>query len=219
MFDNYVHVLTPSLLFVTPGIAHRDLKPENILCESPEKVLRAWFGMLQFEMIRNDSASIQGVRNSPGQVPSSAYYCEPMRILYLIHNVPSFQPDVAVYTCSSRTQEAQTGGSPWVQCQPQLQSETLFETIPLPLPKKKKIPGSLSLCLFDLIICIISFSLQACKICEPCTALIFSTPVLQSSCMNHRQLKMFFYMAVSLPINANYGVVLCQMVSTICSSH
>uniref|UniRef100_A0A8C5K996 non-specific serine/threonine protein kinase n=1 Tax=Jaculus jaculus TaxID=51337 RepID=A0A8C5K996_JACJA len=38
MFDNYVHMLTISLLFVIPGIAHRDLKPENILCESPEKV-------------------------------------------------------------------------------------------------------------------------------------------------------------------------------------
>lgn len=55
MFDNYVHMLTPSLLSVTPGIAHRDLKPENILCESPEKVLRAWFGMLQFMLIRNTS--------------------------------------------------------------------------------------------------------------------------------------------------------------------
>lgn len=41
MFDNYVHMLTISLLFVISGIAHRDLKPENILCESPEKVLRA----------------------------------------------------------------------------------------------------------------------------------------------------------------------------------
>lgn len=38
MFDNYVHMLTISLLFVVSGIAHRDLKPENILCESPEKV-------------------------------------------------------------------------------------------------------------------------------------------------------------------------------------
>lgn len=55
MFDNYVHVLTPSLLFVTPGIAHRDLKPENILCESPEKVLRTWFGMLQSTLLRNAS--------------------------------------------------------------------------------------------------------------------------------------------------------------------
>lgn len=40
MFDNYVHMLTISLLFVISGIAHRDLKPENILCESAEKVLR-----------------------------------------------------------------------------------------------------------------------------------------------------------------------------------
>lgn len=40
MFDNYVHMLTISWLFVISGIAHRDLKPENILCESPEKVLR-----------------------------------------------------------------------------------------------------------------------------------------------------------------------------------
>ncbi|EFB27534.1 hypothetical protein PANDA_008153, partial [Ailuropoda melanoleuca] len=37
-FDNYVHLLTISSLFVISGIAHRDLKPENILCESPEKV-------------------------------------------------------------------------------------------------------------------------------------------------------------------------------------
>lgn len=48
MFDSQVHMLTISLLFVISGIAHRDLKPENILCESPEKVLRAWFGMSQF---------------------------------------------------------------------------------------------------------------------------------------------------------------------------
>lgn len=41
MFDNYVRVLTISLLSVISGIAHRDLKPENILCESPEKVLKA----------------------------------------------------------------------------------------------------------------------------------------------------------------------------------
>lgn len=41
MFDNYVCMLTISLLSVISGIAHRDLKPENILCESPEKVLKA----------------------------------------------------------------------------------------------------------------------------------------------------------------------------------
>lgn len=44
MFDNYVRMLTLSLLFVISGIAHRDLKPENILCESPEKVRRADLG-------------------------------------------------------------------------------------------------------------------------------------------------------------------------------
>lgn len=63
MFDNYVHVLTPSLLFVIPGIAHRDLKPENILCESPEKVLRTWFGMLLSMLLRNASRPQYRVEN------------------------------------------------------------------------------------------------------------------------------------------------------------
>jgi serine/threonine protein kinase len=72
MFDNYVHMLTPSLLFITPGIAHRDLKPENILCESPEKVL----GLVWDVTVHVDQeylpASMKGVRSPPGRAPRAA---------------------------------------------------------------------------------------------------------------------------------------------------
>lgn len=56
----------------TKGIAHRDLKPENILCESPEKVLRARFGMLQFLLIRNTSLPHCRGQKFPGQAPRAA---------------------------------------------------------------------------------------------------------------------------------------------------
>lgn len=191
MFDNYVHVLTPSLLFVTPGIAHRDLKPENILCESPEKVLRTWFGCY------SSCCSEMPLCLSAG-----------LKMLYLICNVPTFHQDVAAYTHNPSTQKAETGDSPWVQSQPQLLNETLSE---MTSPSKKNFFQEVSL--FDLTICIVGFSLWAHEVWEPCTTLIFPVSVLQSSCMSQRQLKSFhLYGYVSIH---NYGVVLCQLVSTI----
>lgn len=94
MFDNYVHMLTISLLFVISGIAHRDLKPENILCESSEKVLRARLRMLQILHWCGEATlafNISCYQSSGHQVPTQTDYYGHVRILHLMCSVSTFQ--------------------------------------------------------------------------------------------------------------------------------
>ena len=94
MFDNYVHMLTISLLFVISGIAHRDLKPENILCESPEKVHRADLGKGRCQSLHDvgkpPPLSVRSLAVSRPQIPTCTDYYGHMRMLDQMCSVSAF---------------------------------------------------------------------------------------------------------------------------------
>lgn len=93
MFDNYVHILTISLLFVIPGIAHRDLKPENILCESPEKVQRADLGDYSLHSCGEATSTFCWVVSSSVGIryqPELADFYKHVRMLYRMCGVSAF---------------------------------------------------------------------------------------------------------------------------------